>query len=375
MSTLNFSIDMLEWAANNIGLRLDQVVSKISEAERTQKKLLAGEFSINQAENFADITKVPFGTLFLNLPPETLYKPSIPDLRQKQNPEPLSDSFYEVLEDIQRKQDWYVEYLIDNGFKKLEFVGKYKNTQDISVENVASDIRKVLNLPIQLNTKTNRENYLKLFIERCEDAGILVFRNSMVKNATRKQLDTSEFRGFVLVNELAPAIFLNMQDMPSAIIFTLAHELAHIWLGESAVDDLDVYGNNPIEVLCNKIAASVLISSKEFINAWMEFEGEFSKIADHFYVSKLMIARLALTYEMITKKEYKSIHNNELEAYKSLPKKDGTPKFINMVPGRNSPKLTRVIVNHALSGNMLLRDAGRLLNVSPQNIMKLGGSN
>src|SRR5690606_21519622 len=114
------------------------------------------------------------------------------------------------------------------------------------------DIRKILNLPIQLKTKTNRENYLKLLIERCEDAGILVFRNSMVKNATRKQLDTSEFRGFVLINEYAPAIFLNMQDMPSAIIFTLAHELAHIWLGESAVDDLDIYGNNPTEILCNK---------------------------------------------------------------------------------------------------------------------------
>ncbi|HCM30382.1 MAG TPA: hypothetical protein DIC32_00785 [Acinetobacter radioresistens] len=375
MSTLNFNIDMLEWAANNIGLRLDQVVSKISEAERTQKKLLAGEFSVNQAESFADITKVPFGTLFLDTPPKALYKPSIPDLRQKQNPEPLSDSFYEVLEDIQRKQEWYIEYLTENGFKKLEFVGKYQNTRDLNAEIIASDIRKVLNLPIQLKTKTNRENYLKLLIERCENAGILVFRNSMVKNATKKQLDTSEFRGFVLIDKYAPAIFLNMQDMPSAIIFTLAHELAHIWLGESAVDDLDIYGNNPIEILCNKIAAAILVSRKEFIKAWMEHEGDFLKIADHFYVSKLMIARLALTYEMITKEHYNSIHKNEHEAFKKLPKKEGTPKFINMVPGRNSPKLTKVIVNQALSGNMLLRDAGKLLNVSPQNIMKLGGSN
>lgn len=375
MSTLNFSIDMLEWAANNIGLRLDQVVSKISEAERTQKKLLAGEFSVNQAENFADITKVPFGTLFLDKPPDTLYKPIIPDLRQKQNHEPLSDFFYEVLEDIQKKQEWYVEYLAENGFGCLGFVGKYKGKENIDAEIVANDIRNTLDLPIQLKTKTNKENYLKLLIERCEQVGILIFRNSMVKNATRKQLDTNEFRGFVLINEYAPAIFLNMQDMPSAIIFTLAHELAHIWLGESAVDDLDIYGNNPIEVLCNKIAAAVLVSKTEFLKAWGDFEGNFSIIADHFHVSKLMIARLALTFEIISKARYQSLHNNEYEAFKKMPKKDGAPKFINMVPGRNSPTLTKVIINQALSGNMLLREAGKLLNVSPQNIMKLGGSN
>ena len=337
--------------------------------------MLAGEFSVNQAENFADITKVPFGTLFLNKPPDSLYQPSIPDLRQKQNPEPLSDFFYEVLEDIQKKQDWYIEYLTENGFNSLDFVGKYYNAKDIDAEIIANDIRKVLSLPIKLKTKTNKENYLKLLIDRCENAGILVFRNSMVKNATRKQLDTSEFRGFVLINDYAPAIFLNMQDMPSAIIFTLAHELAHIWLGESGVDDLDIYGNNPTEIFCNKIAAAVLVSKKEFIKAWNDFEGDFSKIADCFYVSRLMIARLALTYEIISKEQYQSIHNDEYEAFKKLPKKEGAPKFINMVPGRNSPTLTNVIVNQALSGNMLLREAGKLLNVSPQNIMKLGGSN
>lgn len=375
MSTLNFRIDMLEWAANNIGLRLDQVVSKISGAEKTQKKLLAGEFSINQAEDFAELTKVPFGVLFLQEPPEKIYKPSIPDLRQQQNPEPLSDLFYEVLEDIQNKQEWYTDYLIESGFDQLDFVGKFKNYKDLDAETIANDIRSILDLPIEIKTKTNRENYLKLLIERCENVGILVFRNSLVKNATKKQLDTSEFRGFVLINPYAPAIFLNMQDMPSAIIFTLAHELAHIWIGESGVDDLDVYGNNPIEVLCNEIAAAVLVTRTEFLEAWNNFDGSLSEIADYFYVSKLMIARLALTFNILSKQEYQAIHSDEYEYFKRLPKKVGTPKFINMIPGRNSPKLTKVIVNQALSGGILLRDAGRLLNISPQNVMKLGGVN
>lgn len=371
MSTLNFNIDMLEWAANNIGLRLGEVVSKISRAENTQKKLLAGEFSVNQAESFANITKVPFGALFLDAPPESLYKPTIPDLRQGQNAQPLSDSFYEVLGDIQDKQEWYIDFLKENQAEPLEFVGKYDHDTDAST--IASDIRNTIGLPYDLYTKKSREDYLKKMISKCEEVGILVFKNSMVKNATKKPLNTEEFRGFVLIDKYAPVVFLNSQDMPSALIFTLAHELAHIWLGESGVDDLDFYGNDPNEVFCNKIAAEVLITKEEFYNSWHSTEGNLMVIANIFCVSKLMVARLALTHGFIATFEYQKIQREEYEVYKNIPKKDGSPNFVNLIPGRNSYLLTKIIVNQALSGKILLRDAGNLLNASPQNIMKIGG--
>lgn len=371
MGTLNFSINMLEWAANNIGLRLSDVVTKISEAEKTQKKLMEGNFSIKQAEEFAELTKVPFGALFLNTPPENLYKPNIPDLRQSQNTLPLSESFFEVLEDVQAKQEWYIEFLKENGSHKLDFVGKYSKNRDANI--IANDIRKYIGLPYDLNTKKSKEEYLKNLISHCEEIGILIFKNSMVKNATKKPLNTEEFRGFVLMDEYAPAIFLNGQDMPAAMIFTLAHELAHIWLGESGVDDLDIYGNDPNEVLCNKIAAEVLITKIEFIESWKRNEGNLYLIAQEFCVSKLMVARLALTHEFLDTFEYKLIQKEEFEAFKNIPKKDGSPSFVNLIPGRNSYLLTKTVVNQALSGKLLLRDAGKLLNASPQNIMKMGG--
>lgn len=371
MGTLNFRIDMLEWAANNIGLHLEQVVPKISESAKTQKKLLEGEFSINQAENFASITRVPFGTLFLENPPAKIYKPEIPDLRQKQNAEPLSEFFYEVLEDIKTKQDWYVEFLKDNGAEPLEFVGKYKDQTNVDADIIAEDIRSVLGFPNSV--KSNKDQYLKTFITKCEDVGILVFKNGIVKNATKKSLDVSEFRGFVLVDEYAPVIFLNGRDMPAAMIFTLAHELAHVWLGESGVDDLDIYGNNPTEVLCNKVAASVLVSKSEFYEAWVKYEEDIAWIANAFHVSKLMVARLALTYNKITRDEYRVIHEAEKEVFEKISKGDGGPSFLKLVPGRNSPRLTQTVVNQAMSGKLLLRDASKLLNASPQNIMKMGG--
>lgn len=374
MDNLTFSLNTLEWAANNISMQLRDVVSKISLSVRTQEKLLNGNFSIAQAEKFAEITKVPFGTLFLDTPPK-LYKPEVPDLRQKSNAEPLSELFYEVLKDIKNKQEWYTEFLQEHGAEELNFVGKFKDANLKEYRLVANDIRSTLNIANIKRNSTNRDNYLKLLIERCEDAGILVFKNGVVKNASKKVLDVNEFRGFVIIDKFAPVIFLNGRDAPSALIFTLAHELAHVWLGISGVDDLDIYGNDPTEVLCNKIAAEVLVPEEEFLRYWSYFNEDLSEISQHFYVSELMIYRVALTHGKISKALYQELHNFEVEKFKKQKDTDkGGGNFINMVPGRNSPLLTKTVVNQALSGNILLRDAGKLLNVSPQNILKLGGS-
>lgn len=371
MGTLSFRINMLEWAANNIGMRFSEVVSEISKVERTQKKLLEGIFSVKQAEEFAEMTKVPFGTLFLSTPPEMLYKPTIPDLRQKQNAVPLSDFFYEVLEDIKVKQDWYVDYLKEIDAEPLSFVGKYKNHINIDYKIISADIRNELSLPLEIENRTAKEKYLNKMIEHCEAAGILVFKNGVVKNASIKTLDISEFRGFVLIDEMAPVIFLNGRDAPAALIFTLAHELAHIWLGQSGVDDIDINGNDRTEVLCNKIAADVLVPEDKFNYAWDKYNGNIFEIADSFCVSKLMLYRVALTYGKVSSEEYKNFHELELKTFRDKESTGGN--FFNMVPARNSKKLTTLVVNEAMSGNLLLRDAGKLLNVSPQNIMKLGG--
>lgn len=369
MLTLNVSLDNLNWAAANVGMSLNQVVSKITKSQKSQQRMIEGKLTVKEAEKISQLTKVPFGYLFLENPPKAEYI-DIPDLRQKPDAEPLSENFYDVLKDIKLKHDWYLDYLKELDAEPLDFVGKFK--VESSYKEIARDICNELNLPINSKNRKERENYFSVLVEKCEQKRILVFRSGVVGYNNKRILDIDEFRGFVFTHNLASAVFINLQDSPSARIFTLIHELAHIWLGQNGVDDLHIDAKDYVEVLCNKVAAEVLVPEEVFKRKWDDFLGDISALSDYFGVSTIVIARVALTLKKISQSYYlENYQKDQMLDRKKRSQINGGDYYRNAV-GKNTLALSRAVFGKAMSGGITLREAGKVLGMNPQSVIYLG---
>ncbi|WP_353175799.1 ImmA/IrrE family metallo-endopeptidase [Delftia acidovorans] len=372
MTTLSLAPEVLQWAAGNIGSTVEQLAVRVASAAKTQQ-VLEGKLTAKQAEKFASLAQVPFGFLFLQEPPE-LPAPEIPDLRQVHRAKPLSKSFFDTLRDVKKKQEWYSEFLVDCDADRPKFVGKF-DPQNSGVAEVANAIKNTIGCDKKLRQDcANKEQYFAELVKRVELAGILVFKNGVVQNNGHRALSVDEFRGFALVDDVAPAVFINGKDSPSAWIFTLMHEVAHIWFGESGVSANSASAPDDfvgIEKKCNQVAAEILTPEDEFLASW----GVFGDQALHalprmFKVSGLVVAKRALDLNLISKDKYLSVLKQTKIFDAKANEKDGGD-FYKSVAVRNSKKLTQSVVSEAFAGRMLLRDAGALLNVSSHAVAGL----
>ncbi len=377
--TLQLSVKTLEWAANKNGSSLPEFARTLYSRKKATESISRGELTFPQIKKFAEQAKVPFGFLFLSEPPEKFTPATnLVDFRTLKNAEPLSDDFLEIYKDVEHKQSWYREYLISIDTPILAFVGKYTGTQ-ASSSVIAADIRHTLKLDNIERHIGNAEDYYNELVKHCEISGILVFKNSIVINNTRRGLNAEEFRGFVIADEYAPAIFINGQDTKYANIFTLAHELAHVWLGESGISDTDTNSNNQHEIRCNAIAAEVLVPNQSFLAKWNSIEQDLRQkittLNNLFKVSELVIARIALTNQKISKDDYINIQSEIVKKWreykKRLKENKGGPVHSVMVPIKNSRRLTNTVLSLLKSDRLSPSDASILLNVSAARVGSL----
>ncbi|WP_340676171.1 ImmA/IrrE family metallo-endopeptidase [Paraperlucidibaca sp.] len=330
--------------------------------ERGEKSL-----TVCQAQKLASVTRIPFGFLFLQTPPEESLP--LPDLRTIGS-EPLprpSVNLLDTVRDTLQKQAWYIDYLKDQHAADLAFVSKFNTSAPVTT--VANDIKASLGLTNYSRSKSNDE-YFRTLVKSAEDIGILVMRSGYVGGNTRRTLDVSEFRGFAISDRQAPVIFINSTDAPAARLFTLLHELAHIWIGTSGISNASHQSTQKEEVFCNAVAGEFLVPTQEFVAAWnsdINWMDNLPVLSLNFHVSKLVIARKASDLGLIEKQEYTNYHRDELAKFRSA-KKGGSGDYYANANAKNSSKFTQAVIHQALSGDLLLRDAGRLLGVNPSKI-------
>jgi Zn-dependent peptidase ImmA (M78 family) len=319
--------------------------------------------TLRQLEGLAKKTLTPVGFLLLSEPPdEELPIPSFRTTREGAPPRPspnLLDTVYAML----RRQDWMRDDLIETGHDFLPFVGSARSDDPPAV--TAKRVRQTIGLSSGwAGACRSWTEALALLMRKAESVGILVMASGIVGNATRRPLDADEFRGFVLADSYAPLVFINAADFKAAQMFTLAHELAHVWFARSAAFDLRELkpSSDRLERLCDTVAAEFLLPAEELQEMWPELEGApepFERIARGFRVSSIVAARRALDLGLINRDGFLDFYRAYRDAVRGRAKPTGGD-FYATQEWRIGRRFGGAVLRAANEGRLLYRDAYRL---------------
>ena len=355
---------LLRWARERAGRSREDLSRRFAKIEAWERGEVQPTF--RQLEDFAKATHAPFGYLFLAEPP--VESVPIPDFRTgiKARVGRPSPSLLDMVHLCQQRQNWYRDYARMAHESVHAFVGSARVGDD--VVGTATAMRRALGLDLEerkrLGTWTDA---LRRFIAQADALGVLVMVSGVVGSNNRRPLDPEEFRGFALADPLAPLVFVNGADTKAAQMFTLAHETAHIWLGQSAVSDARIRAvpDEETERWCNRVAAELLVPLEILcreLDPHVDLEGEVNRLARRFKVSTLVVLRRFHDAGAISREELWTAYDDELARLRGLSKGSGGNFYLTL-GARVSKRFARALVESTLEGRTGFTEAFGMLGV------------
>lgn len=368
MMRVEVNPNLLQWAIERAGCRSGYLHDKFPRLDDWERG--DAQPTLKQLEDFARAAYVPVGYLFLPTPPEENLP--IPDLRTvggKGVTRPSPD-LLDMIYLCQRRQAWYQDYAEGVGEGAKTFVASAKLSH--SAERVAGDMRQRLEFSVaERRTYRTWEEALRRFIEQAEEQGILVMVSGVVGSNNKRPLEPDEFRGFALADKVAPLVFINGADTKAAQMFTLAHELAHIWLGQSALGDVGPSATHKVEIWCNRVAAELLVPLAD-LKTELGKESPtdaIQRLARAFKVSTLVILRRLLDARVISRDRFDTAYAAQIAKLASKEKASGGNFYLTQ-GARLSKRFARAIITSALEGQTLFRDAFQMLGISKEKTFR-----
>ena len=357
----NFKRDNLKWAIQRADADLDDLILRFPKLEGWINK--ESTPTVKQLESLTKKLHVPFGYMFSETLPEE--DVSFPFFRaDKKNSAKVSLNVFHTIQILKDRQTWLTEYMEESGYEILPFVGKY--TIENEIQTIVNDIRETLKLRQNWASKQpSWQKALDFLHFKMEEIGIIVTFNSVVENNTKRKISVEECRGFVLVDKMAPFLFINSADSKAAQMFTLIHEVAHIWLGESAGFDLNYMlpANDPLELFCDKIAAEFLVPHNLIAKAYRE-EQDIKKLSRRLKVSPIVIGRRLLDLNLLSKKDFFRFYNQYMELVNKRKENQGSGGNFYATARKRISLPFANHVNTAVKENKLLyRDAYELTSL------------
>ena len=373
---------ILKWARKTSKITLEKSASVIS---KTCKVDRIKEWESPECKNFPTMKQVEKLARLYRRQVDIFYLPFIPkdfpplkDFRRNKE-EGLNTALIFMMREIQEKQEWLSNFLAKKKEKKLEFAGKYNIKS--SVDIVAKGIRKMLDI----GTIPTGLKPLKYWIERAESKRIFISLSSNYH--TRLKLDSDAFKGFVIADKFAPFIFLNSDDWDHGQIFTLVHELVHIWIGVSGISNDTEPGLiqsselHPVEKFCHDVAVKVLLPEEE-ITSLLPRPGEISfknisRASRKLGISNTSLINRVQNLKLLDKetsdtfrKEADNMWKEYLFKESQKKKSSGGPNYYIMQLRRSSKAFANIVMDFYKSGKVSGTDASRLLKVKEGNFVK-----
>lgn len=353
--------ELLRWACERAGRSIDSLAQR--QSLRNLPAWVSGEErpTFKQLEKLAHATYTPFGYFFLPRPPEESVP--IPDLRTVGNryigrPSP---DLLDTIHAMQRRQGWLHGELTECEAEPLDFVGSARAADD--PQGVGLEMRRMVGLEdgwaAQVRTWQEAVSELRRAIEQL---GVMAVINGVVGNNTHRKLEVEEFRGFTLCDEYAPLIFVNGADAKSAQMFTLVHELAHVWLGESGLTDTGLISrpSREVESWCDQAAAEFLVPAQELKACWRDVRHDkepFMTLSRHFKISPIVGGRRAMDLRLVDRNTFFTFYKEYIEREHWLRPATGGGDFYNNQKTRVGEKFATQVILAAKGGRLSFKEA------------------
>lgn len=374
---------VLKWARESARMSEQDAAARVSVSVEKLQEWEAGESmpTIKQAQALAKAYKRPFALFFLPEIPRD-FQP-LQDFRRTGS-RALTTSSVFIIREIQQKQAWIRDEYAESDAYKLPFVGRFTIKDD--PRTVAEDI--LANLKIRPGIYKSASP-IREWIEAAEKSGIFVSRTSFIH--ARLTLDSEELQGFAIADPYAPFVFVNSDDWNAPQLFTLVHELAHIWIAETGIsneidpDKMQKDKYHPVELFCNEVAANALMP-REIIMS-MEPDCFASTKAIYKSAEQLGVSTLALlvrafklgivsapAYQKLKKQagiDYAAYLKKEAEKKARQKEKVGGPNYFLLQLNRNGRLFTQTVLDAFRGGLIEPTLASSLLNVQVNKFQKL----
>jgi Zn-dependent peptidase ImmA (M78 family) len=366
MTHVQVAPEVLRWAMERSGKPPEVLGRRFRKLYAWLERKAAPTFK--QLEDFAAATYTPVGYFFLAAPPEEPLP--IPDFRTRRA-EALRKPSGDLLDTIylcQQRQAWFEELAREETLDPVPLVGSL--TRATPITKAAQSIREAIGFDLdQRREDRTWTEALRRMIHSVDDAGVLIMVSGVVGSNTHRKLDPEEFRGFALAHAYAPVIFVNGADSKAAQMFTIAHELAHLALGVSALSDAEAsaFPDEATERWCNQVAAEVLVPMGVFQKEFRAGEGAgeaIPRLARRFKVSSLVIVRRMWEAGVFPDREaFRAAYEGEIERLRELSAGGEGGDFYRTLGARLSRRFEYAVVADVLNGRTAFREGLRLLGL------------